>query len=426
MSSFAVALSGLSSSEQGLNVISNNLANLNTVGYKDQTANFQSLFYQNLGTDGAGDPVQVGAGVDVSSVSTNFDNGTVNDTGVPSDVAITGNGFFITQAANGTVQYTRAGDFSVNNLGQLVTVDGDTVMGYQAVKGVVTQSATLAPLYVGQSVVSPPSATTTMNQQTNLNSSAAVGTTYSVPLTVYDSLGQSHVLTFNYTNTGPGAWNYTVTLPGADTGAANPTTIASGALTFGSSGDLTGATDTVAGATASTTSITGIQITGLADGAATMSLTWNFTAPTGGSLMTQVAASSATATTNQNGYASGTLQSYTVEADGTIDGQFSNGEVQPLGQIALANFANPQGLQLTGDNNYVPTLSSGAAVVGAPQTAALGTLTGGALEASNVDISQEFTNLIVTQRGFEANARMITTLDTVTNDTVNLQATPGN
>jgi len=213
MSSFAVALSGLSSSEQGLNVISNNLANLNTVGYKDQTANFQSLFYQNLGTDGAGDPVQVGAGVDVSSVSTNFDNGTVNDTGVPSDVAITGNGFFITQAANGSVSYTRAGDFSVNNVGQLVTADGDTVMGYQAVNGVVKQSATLAPLYVGQSVVSPPSATTTMSQQTNLNSSAAVGTTYSVPMTVYDSLGESHVLTFNYTNTAPGAWSYTITFP---------------------------------------------------------------------------------------------------------------------------------------------------------------------------------------------------------------------
>jgi len=418
MSSFSVALSGLTASEQGLNVISNNLANLNTVGYKDQTANFQSLFYQNLGTDGAGDPIQVGAGVDISSVSTNFDNGTVNDTGVPSDVAITGNGFFITQAANGSAQYTRAGNFSVNNQGQLVTADGDTVMGYQAVNGVVKQSATLAPLYVGQSVVSPPSATTTLNQQTNLNSSAAVGTTYSVPLTVYDSLGQSHVLTFNFTNTAAGAWSYTITLPAADTGGTgNPTTISTGNLTFNSSGNL---------ATPTGNSITGIQITGLADGAANMNLTWDLTGPNGSSLLTQVAAASATATTSQNGYASGTLQSYTVEADGTIDGQFSNGQVQALGQIALANFADPQGLQLTGNNNYVPTLSSGAAVVGAPQTAALGTLTGGALEASNVDISQEFTNLIITQRGFEANARMITTLDTVTNDTVNLQATPGN
>jgi flagellar hook protein FlgE len=418
MSSFAVALSGLTASEQGLNVISNNLANLNTVGYKDQTANFQSLFYQSLGTDGAGDPIQVGAGVDVGSVATNFANGTVNDTGVPSDVAITGNGFFITQAANGSVEYTRAGDFSVNNEGQLVTADGQTVMGYQAVNGVVKQSATLAPLYVGQSVTSPPSATTTMNQQTNLDSSAAVGTTYSVPLTVYDSLGESHVLTFTYTNTAPGAWTYTITLPAADTGGTgNPTTISTGNLTFDSNGNL---------ATPAGSSITGIQITGLADGAANMNLTWNLTAPNGSSLMTQVASASATATTDQNGYASGTLQSYTVEADGTIDGSFSNGQVQPLGQIALANFANPQGLQLTGDNGYVPTISSGAAVVGAPETGSLGTLTGGALEASNVDISQEFTNLIVTQRGFEANARMITTLDTVTNDTVNLQATPGN
>jgi len=417
MSSFAVALSGLSASEQGLNVISNNLANLNTVGYKDQTANFQTLFYQNLGTDGSGDPIQVGAGVDVGSVSTNFSNGSVNDTGAPSDVAITGNGFFIAQAGNGTVSYTRAGDFSVNNQGQLVTPDGQTVMGYQAVNGAVQQSATLAPIYVGQSVIGAPSATTTMNQQTNLNSAAAVGTTYSVPLTVYDSLGQSHVLTFNYTNTAAGAWTYTITLPAADTGGAGaPTTISTGNLTFGSNGNLTSPAGSIAG----------IAITGLADGAANMSLTWNLTGPNGNSLMTQVAAPSATATTEQNGYPSGTLQSYTVEADGTIDGQFSNGQVQALGQIALANFANPEGLQLTGNNDYIPTLASGAAVVGAPQTGALGALTGGALEASNVDISQEFTNLIVTQRGFEANARMITTLDTVTNTTVNLQATPGN
>lgn len=142
--------------------------------------------------------------------------------------------------------------------------------------------------------------------------------------------------------------------------------------------------------------------------------------------MTQVASPSATTSTNQNGYGSGLLQSYTVESDGTVEGQFSNGQVQALGQIALANFPNSDGLQLTGSSNYAPTLASGAAVVGAPNSGGLGTLTGGALEASNVDISTEFTNLIVTQRGFEANARVITTLDTVTNDTINLQATPGN
>jgi len=417
MSSFSIPLSGLDATQQALNVISNNLANLNTTGFKDQTANFQDLFYQNFGTTGAGDPIQVGAGSEIAAISSNFTNGSLNSTGVPSDVAITGNGFFIVQDPNGTVEYTRSGDFGVNSQGQLVTVSGQTVMGYPAVAGVVNQSAPLAPLQVGQSAISPPAASTTMQQQTNLDASAQVGDSFSSPLTVYDSLGTPHVLSFTYANTGPGAWTYQITLPAADTGGTgNPTVIASGNLTFDSNGNLTSPSG----------SVTGINITGLADGAATMNLTWNLTGNGGSSLLTQVDAPSATTSTQQNGYGSGTLQSYTVASDGTIEGQFSNGQVQALGQIALANFANPQGMQLTGGDSYAPTLASGGAVIGAPNTGTLGTLTGGALESSNVNISSEFTNLIVVERAFQADARMITTLDTVTSTTINLQATPGN
>ncbi len=417
MSSFSIPLSGLDATQQALNVISNNLANLNTTGFKGQTANFQDLFYQNFGTTGAGNPIQVGAGSRLGSISSNFTNGSLLNTGVPSDVAITGNGFFIVQDANGTVDYTRAGNFGVNAAGQLVTVSGQTVMGYPAALGVVNRSAPLAPLVVGQSAISPPAATATMSQQTNLDASAPVGSTYSAPLTVYDSLGSPHVLSFNYTSTGPGAWNYQITLPAADTGGTgNPTVVASGALTFDSNGNLTSPVG----------SVTGITVSGLADGAATMNLTWNLTAPDGSSLLTQVDAPSATTATQQNGYGSGTLQSYTVESDGTIEGQFSNGQVQALGQIALASFANPQGMQLTGGDSYAPTLASGSAVIGVPNSGVLGTLTGGALESSNVNISAEFTNLIVVERAFQADARMITTLDTVTNATINLQAAPGN
>lgn len=271
MSSFSIPLSGLAASQQALNIISNNLANLNTTGYKDQSANFQSLFYQNFGADGAGDPIQVGAGTQVGSVSTNFTNGGVNNTGVPSDVAITGNGFFITQQANGTTEYTRAGDFTVNNSGQLVATDGSTVMGYPAVNGVVNQSGSLVPIQVGQSTISPPAATTTMQQETNLDASAPVGTVYSTPLTVYDSLGESHVLTFNFTNTGPGAWNYQITIPAADEGqTGNPINVANGTLTFDSNGNLTNPSG----------QITGINVSNLADGAGNMSLTWNLTGPT--------------------------------------------------------------------------------------------------------------------------------------------------
>ncbi|MGA2387822.1 MAG: flagellar hook protein FlgE [Candidatus Sulfotelmatobacter sp.] len=416
MASFSIPLSGMAATSEALNIISNNLANLNTDGYKDQQANFQDLFYQNYGSDGAGDPIQIGAGSEVGSTSTNFSDGSLQDTGVNSNAAITGNGFFVTAEPNGTIQYTRNGDFTVNSSGQLVTTDGETVMGYPAVNGVVNQGASLSSLNVGQGQSSPPAATTTMQQTTNLDAASPVGTTFSTPMTVYDSLGESHTLTFNYTMTAPNTWTYQVTLPAADTGGTgNPTVLASGTLNFNSSGNLTSPTGSVP-----------VNLNGLADGAANMSVAWSLTNPTGSSLITQTASTSATSTTNQNGYVGGTLQNFTIMQDGTIDGQFSNGQTQAIGQIALASFANQQGLQLVGGGSYQSTLASGAAVVGAPNSGGLGTITGGAVEQSNVDISTEFTNLIIVQRAFEADARVVTTFDSVSSTTIDLQAEPGN
>ncbi len=414
---FSIPLSGLTASSDALNIISNNLANLNTVGFKDQQANFQDLFFQQLGTSGAGDPIQVGAGTEVGSVTSDFSNGNTQSTGVPSDVAITGNGFFVTQGADGSYAYTRAGDFTVTNQGDLVASNGQDVLGYPAVNGVVNTAAGLAPIQLGEGQMSAPYATTTIAQTTNLDASAANQTEFSAPpLTVYDSLGNSHELTINYTKTGTNAWSYQITMPAADTGGTgNPTVVSTGNLTFDSNGNLTSPTG----------SVTGISIAGLADGAATMNLTWNLTSSTGGTL-TQLASTSSTSTSNQNGYASGSLTTYSVNSDGTISGTFSNGQVQTIGQIAIANFANYQGLQQGAGNTYTPTLASGQAVIGTAGSGGRGTLTGGALELSNVDISTEFTNLIVVQRGFEANARMVTTFDSISSDTINLQASPGN
>jgi len=414
---FSIPLSGLTATSDALNVISNNLANLNTVGFKDQQANFQDLFYQTLGTTGAGDPVQQGAGTEVGSISTDFGNGDLQTTGVPTDVAITGNGFFVTQNATGATEFTRAGNFTVNAQGQLVTPEGQNVMGYAAVNGVINAGQGLTALQIGQGQISPPVATATMQQQTNLDASAAVGTQYSTPQTIYDSLGNSHVLTYTFTKTGTNTWGYQITLPAADTGGAGaPTVVNQGTLTFDTNGNLINPAANIAG----------IAINGLADGAANLNLTWDVFGPNNTSLLTQLAGQSTTTTTNQDGYASGTLQSYSIDANGVIQGQFSNGQVQAVGQIALASFANNQGLQLVGGNSYAPTLGSGQPVIGAPGAGGRGSLTGGALELSNVDISTEFTQLIVTQRGFEADARVVTTFDSVSNDTINLQATPGN
>jgi flagellar hook protein FlgE len=289
-------------------------------------------------------------------------------------------------------------------------------MGYPGVNGVINPGAALSPLQVGSGLTDPPSATTSMQQQTNLNAGATVGSTYSTSMAVYDSLGESHVMTFNYTMTAPNTWSYQVTLPAADTGGSgSPTVLATGTLNFDSSGNLTCPTGSVA-----------INVSGLADGAANMSAGWNLTSPTGSSLVTQVASPSTTTTTNQNGYFNGTLQSYSIMQDGTIQGQFSNGQTEAIGQLAMASFANNEGLQLAGSNSYQSTLASGAAVIGTAGNGGRGTLTGGAVELSNVDISTEFTNLIVVQRAFEADSRVVTTFDSIGNTTSNLQAQPGN
>ena len=410
MSSFSIPLSGLEATSQSLNVIANNLANLNTDGYKDETLNFADIFNQMQGTSGNGDPIQTGSGVQAASTSSNFSNGSVSSTGVASNMALQGNGFFVVKNSNGT-DYTRTGDFTVNSLGQLTTPNGELVMGYPATNGVVSTSGALAPISVNQANIVPGVVTTTFQMDTNLNSSGGVGATFSTPITVYDSLGASQTLTVQYTNTAANKWSYTVTLPAAATGGTgNPTTLASGNLTFNSTGQLTAPTGTV----------TGIKITGLADGAADMNLTWNLNGASGSPSITQQDSASATTTTTQNGYGVGTLTSYSVLPDGTVQGQFSNNQTLALGQVAVASFANAQGLEQSGQSDYQATFASGAAVVGQAGAGGNGTISGGAVEGSNVDLSTEFANMIVAQQGYEANAKTLTTLDQISQATIQM------
>jgi len=407
MPNFSIPLSGLIASDTALATISNNLANLNTVGYKDTSVNFQDMFYNLLGLNGSGDQLQVGSGVSVSTINTDFSGGSVQSTGVNTDVAITGNGFFVVQNGANTY-YTRAGDFTQNANGSLVTADGCQVMGYPATNGVVNTTGGLQPIQVQDGMINPPNATSTVSIQANLSSDTAVGGSYNTSVTVYDSLGTSHVLSVDFTRTATG-WSYNATLPSSDIsgGTGTNTTVQSGALTFDSSGTLT-----------STTPIA-FSIPKLADGAGTLKFNWNLTSPAGAGLITQVSGASATSATNQDGYASGTLTNFSIGSDGTITGAFTNG-TKVLGQITLANFSNLQGLTKQGDSNYAATISSGSAVVGAPGTASLGSLTGGSLELSNVDMSQEFSNLIIAERGFQANAKSVTTFDQIAQDTINL------
>jgi flagellar hook protein FlgE len=412
MAAFSLPLSGLAASSDALNVIANNLANLNTDGYKDQTLNFADVFNQMQGVSGNGDPIEVGSGVEVAGQTADFTNGTVATTGVASNMALQGNGFFVVEdQADNQTSFTRDGDFSVNSQGQLTTSEGQLVMGYPAVNGQISTSSALGPINVNQSSNIPAVATTNIQMDTNLDASAAAGATFSSPITVYDSLGSSHVLTVQYTNTGANTWNYNISIPSSDVtgGTGTSTTLSTGTLTFDSSGNLT----------SPTTPITGINVNNLADGAANMTMSWNLSSG-GVPSITQQDASSATTTTSQNGYGVGTLTGYSVLPDGTVQGQFSNDQTLALGRVAVASFANVQGLMQTGSGDYQPTFASGSAVVGQAGAGGNGTITGGAVEDSNVNLSTEFADMIVAQQSYEANAKVLTTMDQVSQATIQL------
>jgi flagellar hook protein FlgE len=673
MGSFSTSLSGIEAASKDLAVIANNLANLDTTAFKDQEATFQDFFYQLLGTDGAGNPTQIGAGSVIASVVSAFTQGTINSTGVPTDMAIQGNGFFIEQNGSTTV-YTRAGNFSQNASGYLVTSDGGYVLGYPAVNGVISPSQTLAPIQIANGQISPPNATSNVELTMNLDASAtpasstpateatatlnvsgvpdagdtvtidgvtytfessitgdstpnhilidatsaantltnladaingtlssnytsgttslattlkatagttsltltaktagsagnsipvattwggfgplvttltggtdspatqATGTltvagqptagdtviidgvtytfessltgdstpnhilidatsvqntltnlaaaingtlssnytsgttslattltatagatsltltantagstgnsigvattwgsfgpaaatlaggtdatstpasataTFSEPVVVYDSLGTSHTLTFTFAKTATNTWSYKITLPAADvTGASAPVTLSSGALQFDGSGKLQ-----LPAANVKCTSVAN-----LADGAGALNITWQLFDPTTGTPeITQVAGSSNVSSAQQNGYASGALQSFTINSSGTIQGIFSNGQTLTLGQIALANFQNTQGLQLNGSNTYLATPSAGIPSIGAPNTGGRGTIVGQSLESSNVDMTTELSNLIVAERNYQANTRAISTADQMINYMLTMQ-----
>ena len=437
MASFSIPLTGLEADSTALNTIANDLSNMNTTAFKAETTNFSDLFYQQIGSTGSGNPIQVGAGVKVASNEIAFTQGSINSTGNSTDAALNGNGFFIVGNGVGGYEYTRAGNFTQDDTnGNLVAANGMSVMGYPAPDGVVNTNAPLQAINVplaGQ--VQQPQATTTMSMTANLDSATPANTLFPAEVTVYDSLGEPHVATVTFE---PGAvantWTYSVALPAADYsvagGDAAPAAI-TGTMTFDQNGNLTQVQPTgaanpsnVGTAAADVQSIdlnfNPAATNVLADGAAGLDIQWNLLGTGGTPNISQVYTASAVSGTDANGYKSGTFQQFTINSDGTVSAKYSNGQNQTVGQIALANVTNLQGLQLLGDGDYATTLASGTATVGAAGTGGLATIEDDALEASNVNISSEFSDLIVAQRAFEANAKSVTTFDTVTQDTINM------
>jgi flagellar hook protein FlgE len=399
MPSFATALTGLESNNTALNTIANNLANMSTVGYKDQTDQFSTLFYQQLNS-GVNGGVQVGVGTQIATTETDFSNGSPTPTTQATDMALQGNGFFVIND-HGQQEITRAGDFVLSQSGALQTTSGASVMGYPASNGSITLGSGVQPiaLPLGQTMASKQ--TGTMNIQANLDASAPVNTSVPAPVTLYDSLGAAHQATVTFTKTGTNTWSYNIALPAGDAAGTAGT---AGTLTFDGAGNLTNPTGTIGG----------MSFTGLTDGASNMSFSWNLNS------LTQTASSSNVAGATQDGYGSGSYQEFSVDGNGIVQANFSNGQSQIVGQVAVASVANMQGLQATSNTAYLATQASGPIIIGTPGTAGRGTIEDKALESSNVDVSTEFSALIVAQRAFEANSKSVTTFDQATQEAINM------
>jgi len=424
MASFFIPLTGLTADSTSLNTIANDLANMSTTGFKSQSVNFSDLFYQQIGATGSGDPIQTGAGTQVASITTDFSNGTPNSTGVNTDVALQGNGFFVVSNA-GSELLTRNGHFTTDSTGNLVTASGMNVMGYPAAGGVVNTAAPLAPINVPIGQVLAPKATTTFNMTANLDGTG-LNAVFPATVDLFDSLGQMHTATVTYTQSGVNAWNYSIALPAADTsGVSTPVT---GTMTFGPTGSLATVNRTDVGTGAGQVSSIPVAFNGLTDQANNLAITWNLMGSAGKPIITQVTSASnatpgsasAVSGTNQDGFASGQYQGFAIGSDGTVTVTFSNQQKLNVGQIALGNVTNPQGLKAMGDSDYGATLASGAVAVGTSGSAGLGTMQNSALEGSNVNISGEFSALIIAQRAFEANSKTITTFDTITQETIQM------
>jgi flagellar hook protein FlgE len=342
-----------------------------------------------------------------------FSQGAIQSTGSPLDAAIQGNGFFIVQSPTGEIEYTRGGNFQVNAQGDLTTPTGELVQGWTLANGTLNTNAPVGNIVVPQGTLQTPVPTTSASLSLNLNAAAATGANFSTSMTMYDSLGNSHVVTFAFTKSSTAnQWNYTMSFPNGDLTAPGTPTI--GTLTFDSSGNLA--------TPAPTDPQPVLTATGLSDGAADMNVTWNLyngTSP----LLTQFSQPSATSALTQNGSAASNLTSVGIANGGQIVAQYSNGQEVVVGQMAMATIGNPNSLIPSGDNNYNLGANTATPAIGLPGTGGRGTVLGGSIEASTVDIATEFTNLIVYQRSYEANARMVTTIDQLSQDTIALKQT---
>ena len=413
--SFSAGLSGLNANAAYLSVIGNNLANINTIGYKSSSVSFADLVSQNVGGTSL-NPMQVGLGVVTGSISPVFSQGAIESTREAANVAIQGNGFFVVRGEDGNA-YTRAGNFTFNADGEMVTTDGWRVQGYTQVDpqtGEVMTTGGLSDIIVPPGVLRAPVATTNIRGEINLDARATVtgNPNYTTSFGVYDALGSPHTVTIEFEKTAAGNWTYTATVPQEDVnGGTGVFQLATGTMTFDGLGQLT--------APAADVTLTGPAT--WANGATGNNITWDITPPPADKpAITSYAKESQIVNPDQNGAAAGVAGDIKIAADGTILVKFGQEEIA-VGQIALANFNNPKGLAKLGANRYSESQAAGLPNIGTPESGGRGSLTGSAIEQSNVDIATEFTQMILAQRGYQANAKTITVSDQILMETLNLK-----
>jgi flagellar hook protein FlgE len=412
---FRIAVSGLRAATADLDVTGNNIANASTTGFKGSRVQFADVYAaSNLGTSRDA----IGQGVKVSDVAQLFTQGNVSFTDNSLDLAINGEGFFVVEDSEGRF-YTRAGAFGLDKDGFVVNATGQRLLGYQAADAQLTGAT--GPLQISTTNLAP-SATTEIAVQVNLDASSALRTTAfdparpetyntSVPLTVFDSLGEEHLATIYFQKSAANTWNTHLMIDGVyvNQDADGDGTRDAVPLLFNESGVLTSSTPTVFGDfdPAASTRPTGAAV--IQDLAIDFTDTTQFGADFGVNAL------------SQDGFTTGRLSGIDINSQGVVLARFSNGQTASQGQVMLANFGNPQGLQPMGNTLWVETTDSGPPLVGAPGTAALGLVQSGALEESNVDLAQELVDMIVAQRNFQANAQVIRTEDEVTQTIINIR-----
>jgi flagellar hook protein FlgE len=415
------AVSGLRNHQTMMDVVGNNIANVNTTGFKSSTTVFQDVLSQivrgagaaTAGTGGS-NPAMVGLGSRVAGIATNFSQGALQLTGRATDFAIQGDGFFSVNRG-GNLLYTRAGSFSADALGRLVTQDGAFLQGWQGdAAGAVNPNGAVGNIVIPVGDVIAPVRTSRVQLGGNLPADAQVGDTIANSVQVYDGQGNAMTVRFEFTKGGANQWAVTYRYVDSS-GSLQPappaagTAMTNGSLAFGANGELTSNFQlTIAGGT----------IPGFA---ANQDISVSLGAAGEPNRISQFGSMSSVAVLDQDGAAAGSLQSFTVGQDGLILGSYSNGRNRAIGQLAMASFTNPEGLEKVGGSNYRATVNSGLAQLGTAGQGGRGLISVGTLEMSNVDLAAEFTSLIVAQRGFQANSRVVTTSDELLQEVVNLK-----